>query len=49
MSASAEGGRLRRPRWRDPRLLVGLVLVLASIAGVVALVASAQRDRKSVV
>ena len=43
MSASAEGGRLRRPRWRDPRLLVGLVLVLASIAGVVALVASAQR------
>ena len=43
MSASAEGGRLRRPRWRDPRLLVGLVLVLASIAGVVALVASSQR------
>ncbi|NYL94127.1 flagellar biosynthesis protein FlgA, partial [Salmonella enterica subsp. enterica serovar Typhimurium] len=43
MSASAEGGRLRRPRWRDPRLLVGLMLVLASIAGVVALVASSQR------
>ena len=43
MSASAEGGRLRRPRWRDPRLLVGLILVLASIAGVVALVASSQR------
>ncbi|MCR8676416.1 flagellar biosynthesis protein FlgA [Micrococcus sp. HG099] len=42
-SASAEGGRLRRPRWRDPRLLVGLVLVLASVAGVVALVASSQR------
>lgn len=43
MSAPAEGGRLRRPRWRDPRLLVGLVLVLASVAGVVALVASSQR------
>ena len=43
ISASSEGGRLRRPRWRDPRLLVGLVLVLASIAGVVALVGSSQR------
>ena len=29
-AAPAEGARLRRPRWRDPRLLVGLVLVLAS-------------------
>ncbi len=25
--------RLRRPRWRDPRLLVGIVLVLLSVAG----------------
>lgn len=35
--------RLRRPRWRDPRLLVGLLLVLASVAGVVALLQSADR------
>lgn len=42
-STPAEGGRLRRPRWHDPRLLIGLVLVLASVAGVVALVASSQR------
>lgn len=25
--------RLRRPRWKDPRLIVGIVLVLASILG----------------
>ena len=41
----AEGARLRRPRWRDPRLLVGLVLVLASVAGVVALLTAAQRTQ----
>lgn len=35
--------RLRRPRWRDPRLLVGLLLVLASVTGVVALLQSADR------
>lgn len=32
--------RLRRPSWRDPRLLVGLLLVLASTAGVIALLES---------
>ncbi|MDY6055901.1 flagellar biosynthesis protein FlgA [Micrococcus sp.] len=40
-----EGARLRRPRWRDPRLIVGVVLVLLSVAGVVALVAGAQRTQ----
>lgn len=35
--------RLKRPSWRDPRLLVGLLLVLASVAAVVALVAGADR------
>lgn len=44
-TAPVEGRRLRRPRWRDPRLLVGLLLVLASVAGVVALVGSAQRTQ----
>lgn len=35
--------RLRRPGWRDPRLLVGLLIVLVSVAGVVALVAAQDR------
>ncbi|WP_415857190.1 SAF domain-containing protein [Sinomonas sp. G460-2] len=33
--------RLRKPSWKDPRLLVGVLLVLASIAGVGALVRAA--------
>lgn len=37
------GARLSKPSWKDPRLLVGLLLVLASIAGVVALVDAADR------
>ncbi|WP_077490061.1 hypothetical protein [Sinomonas mesophila] len=37
------GSRLSKPSWKDPRLLVGLLLVLASIAGVVALVEAADR------
>lgn len=35
--------RLKRPSWRDPRLLVGILLVLVSVAGVTFLVASADR------
>lgn len=35
--------RLKKPSWKDPRLLVGLLLVLASVAGVVALVGTADR------
>lgn len=31
MGAEAPVMRLRRPRWKDPRLLVGIVLVLASV------------------
>jgi hypothetical protein len=33
--------RLVKPSWRDPRLLIGILLVLASVAGVVALVGNA--------
>jgi hypothetical protein len=45
MAADAKGNesdarRLRKPSWRDPRLLAGILLVLASAAGVVALVSS---------
>ncbi|WP_062201102.1 SAF domain-containing protein [Demequina salsinemoris] len=36
-------GRLARPGWRDPRLLVGLVLIAASVAGVVSLVRANDR------
>lgn len=35
--------RLRRPSWRDPRLILGVLIVLASVAGVVALVSSQDR------
>lgn len=31
MGATAAMMRLRRPRWRDPRLIVGIVLVVASV------------------
>jgi hypothetical protein len=39
----ATAARLKRPSWKDPRLLVGILLVLASVAGVVFLVGSADR------
>lgn len=32
--------RLRKPSWKDPRLLIGLLLVLASTAGTIALLES---------
>ncbi|MGY5765959.1 SAF domain-containing protein [Brachybacterium sp. DNPG3] len=31
MTAAAPVMRLRRPRWKDPRLIVGVVLVIASV------------------
>ena len=40
---AATGARLKKPSWKDPRLLVGVLLVLASVAGVVSLVGSADR------
>ncbi|MCC9173132.1 SAF domain-containing protein [Arthrobacter sp. zg-Y179] len=41
--AEPAAARLRKPSWRDPRLLLGILLVLGSIAGVVTLVDSADR------
>ena len=35
--------RLRKPSWRDPRLLLGILLVLGSIAGVITLVDSVDK------
>ncbi|MEO8219386.1 MAG: hypothetical protein ABI563_01195 [Specibacter sp.] len=45
MASEAQGqaARLAKPSWKDPRLLIGILLVLASVAGVVALVGSAGR------
>ncbi|WP_457962922.1 hypothetical protein M1E17_15715 [Arthrobacter sp. D1-29] len=37
------GQRLKRPSWKDPRLLVGVLLVLSSVVGVISLVGSADR------
>ena len=42
-NASATSARLKKPSWKDPRLLVGVLLVLASVAGVIALVGAADR------
>lgn len=36
----APAQRLKKPSWKDPRLLLGVLLVLSSVAGVTALVAA---------
>lgn len=41
MSDTPVAGRLRRPGWRDPRLLVGLVLIAVAVTAVSAMVRSA--------
>ncbi|MFY0407564.1 hypothetical protein [Solicola sp. PLA-1-18] len=40
-SGAPRAARLRRRRWSDPRVLVGLVIVAASVAGVATLVSTA--------
>jgi hypothetical protein len=40
---SVTAARLKRPSWRDPRLLMGILLVLVSVAGVIFLVNGADR------
>ncbi|WP_458111411.1 hypothetical protein M1D88_13885 [Arthrobacter sp. R1-13] len=42
-STTSAGARLKKPSWKDPRLLVGLLLVLASVVGVVSLVGAADQ------
>ncbi|MCU1435252.1 MAG: hypothetical protein JWR71_1977 [Pseudarthrobacter sp.] len=41
--AGTAGARLKPPSWKDPRLLVGVLLVLASVVGVISLVGSADQ------
>lgn len=43
MDAQGRAPRLAKPSWKDPRFFVGILLVLASVAGVVALVGGADR------
>ncbi len=40
---SPVAGRLRRPGWKDPRLLIGILLIAISIVGVTAIVQGADR------
>jgi hypothetical protein len=49
MSASTGAGvaRLKKPSWKDPKLLVGILLVLASVAGVVSLVGAADQTAEA--
>jgi hypothetical protein len=42
-STTTTAVRLKKPSWKDPRLLLGLLLVLASVAGVVSLVGAADQ------
>ena len=46
-SAAADGARLRKPSWKDPRLLVGILLVLASVVGVISLVGAADQTTEA--
>lgn len=41
LDAQGTAPRLTKPSWKDPRLLIGILMVLAAVAGVVALVGSA--------
>ncbi|MFF2842308.1 SAF domain-containing protein [Paenarthrobacter sp. NPDC057981] len=42
-SVSPAAARISKPSWRDPRLLVGILLVFLSVAGVVALLGNADK------
>lgn len=42
-NTTAMAVRLKKPSWKDPRLLLGILLVLASVAGVVSLLGAADR------
>ncbi|MDR6687036.1 hypothetical protein J2Y41_002599 [Arthrobacter sp. 1088] len=42
-STGGAGNRLKKPSWKDPRLLVGVLLMLVSVAGVISVVSTADR------
>lgn len=47
MGTVAGGARLKKPSWKDPRLVVGILLVLASMAGVISLVGAADQTTEA--
>ncbi len=42
-------GRFKRPGWKDGRLIFGLLLILASVAGIVALITALERTESMLV
>ena len=42
-STPGSGARLKKPSWKDPRLVIGFLLVLASVVGVISLVGAADQ------
>ncbi|MEZ2389034.1 hypothetical protein AB6813_05690 [bacterium RCC_150] len=46
-STTVSAARFKKPSWKDPRLLVGVLLVLASLAGVIAIVGTADRTMQA--
>jgi hypothetical protein len=47
VSTVAGGARLKKPSWKDPKLIVGILLVLASVAGVISLVGAADQTAEA--
>lgn len=47
VSTVTGGARLKKPSWKDPRHLIGILLVLASVVGVVSIVAAADRTTEA--
>lgn len=47
MSGNANAARLKKPSWKDPRLLIGILLVLASVVGVISLVGAADQTAEA--
>ena len=43
----ADGARLKEPSWKDPKLIVGILLVLASVVGVTSLVGAADQTAEA--
>jgi hypothetical protein len=41
------GARLKKPSWKDPRLVVGILLVMASMAGVISLLGAADETMEA--
>ncbi|MCB5273841.1 hypothetical protein BJG92_01366 [Arthrobacter sp. SO5] len=47
VSTGAGGPRLKKPSWKDPRLLIGILLVLASVVGVISLLGAADQTTEA--